>query len=459
MEDHTPGPGGATSTLPRPFYRLAVGDAVSGYGSQLNMVALSLFAYEAAGNALGTAGYLTLRLLGGFGAGLLAGRIVGRVDRKLLMTTCAFTQAAGLVGLALTPEHLRITVLYPLALLFGAAGTLSAVALRSSIPEMVGPELRARANGVLVTGRSTAMVLGFASAGVLVAWAGFHAALLTDAASFLVFGLVVLRLPLRTRADADPEAPDPEAPGPEAAGPEAAAAAGEAPAKDGADAPAGRWAGLALLRALPVIGAMVAIRLVDAFGSAAHNIGLPVFATESDPDNPAGVLGLFWATWAVGSLGAHQLVSRLLLGRGKEPGERAFAVGTALMSACFILAFTGLPTPLFLVVALGAGLADGFTEISYTTRIQAVEDDRRGQAFGLIASAESLGMGVGMLLSAGLLERFGPLTVVGFSHAVPIVLAFGFLLVVALTGRRRRAAAPAPTVLPAAAGATTGADD
>ncbi|MGV9267973.1 MFS transporter [Kitasatospora sp. NPDC003701] len=424
MGDHTvPSRGTATSALPRPFYWLAVGDAVSSYGSQLNMVALSLFAYEAAGNALGTAGYLTLRLLGGFGAGMLAGRVVGRLDRRLLMVGCAFTQATGLVALAIVPDHLRIPVLYPLALLFGAAGTLSAVALRSSVPEMVGPDHRARANGVLVTGRSTAMVLGFASAGVLVAWAGFHAALLTDAASFVVFGTVVLRLPLRTRAERD-------------TGPERAAAE-----------PGGRLAGLVLLRTLPVIGAMVAIRLVDAFGSAAHNIGLPVFATRTSPDNPAAVLGLFWATWAVGSLGAHQLVSRLLVKRGREPGERAFAVGTALMSTCFILAFTGLPTPLFLVVALGAGLADGFTEISYTTRIQAVDDDRRGQAFGLVASAESLGMGVGMLLSAGLMERFSPLTVVGFSHAVPIALAAGFLLLVGVGARRRRrgpAALPVP---------------
>ncbi|MFI9329508.1 MFS transporter [Kitasatospora sp. NPDC052868] len=420
MGDHTvPSRGTATSALPRPFYRLAVGDAVSSYGSQLNMVALSLFAYQAAGSAIGTAGYLVLRLLGGFGAGLLAGRVVARVDRRLLMVGCAFTQATGLVALALVPEHLRIPVLYPLALLFGSAGTLSAVALRSSVPEMVGPQLRARANGVLVTGRSTAMVLGFASAGVLVAWAGFHAALLTDAASFAVFGAVVLRLPLRTRSDGGAEAAAPVRPG-------------------------GRWAGLVLLRALPVVGAMVAIRLVDAFGSAAHNIGLPVFATQHAPGNPAGVLGLFWATWAVGSLGAHQLVSRLMLKRGREPGERAFAVGTALMSACFILAFTGLPTPLFLVVALGAGLADGFTEISYTTRVQAVDDDRRGQAFGLVASAESLGMGVGMLLSAGLMERFSPLTVVGFSHAVPIALAAGFLLLVGVgAGRRRAPAAPA----------------
>jgi MFS family permease len=299
---------------------------------------------------------------------------------------------------------------------------VSAVAFRTSIPEMVGAQRRARANSLLATGRSTAMVLGFASAGVLVAWAGFRAALLTDAASFVVFAAVVLRLPLPTRAERPGDAGD----------------TGDAGKTSGRrrNGAAGRWQALAVLRAAPVVGAMVAIRLVDAFGSAAHNISLPVFANHSSPGNPAAVLGMFWATWAVGNLGAQQLVSRVLLRRGIEPGERAFALGTCLMSSCFILVFTGLPTPLFLLVAIGAGLGDGFTEISYTTRIQSLADEHRGQAFGLLATAESVGMGSGMLLSAALLAVFSPLTVVGVSHAVPIGLALCFLLLVTRARRR-----------------------
>ncbi|MFD7589759.1 MFS transporter [Kitasatospora sp. NPDC059811] len=409
--------------LPRVFYRLALGDALSTYGSQLDLVALSLFAYEAAGNALGTAGYLIIRLAGGLVGGLVSGRLVARTDRRRLMTGCALAQALALVVVALAPVPARIPVLYSLALVFGGAAAVCAVALRTSIPEMVGSERRARANSLMASCRSAAMVLGFASAGVVVAWAGFRAALLIDASSFLVFAAVVLRLPLRTRA-------------------EPAEQGAEQPAVESADAAGGtkwrgsRWQALIVLRAAPVVGAMAAIRLLDAFGSAAHNISLPVFANQHSPGNPAALLGMFWATWAVGNLGAQQLVSRLLLRRGIEPGERAFALGTCLMSGCFILVFTGLPTPLFLLAAIGAGLGDGFTEISYTTRIQALADERRGQAFGLLASAENVGMGTGMLLSGSLLALLSPLTVVGVSHAVPIVLALGFLVVVARSRKR-----------------------
>ncbi|MEU4115308.1 MFS transporter [Kitasatospora sp. NPDC028055] len=419
-----------TEKLPRVFYRLALGDALSTYGSQLDLVALSLFAYEAAGNALGTAGYLILRLTGGFAGGLVSGRLVARVDRRRLMTGCALAQAVALVVVALAPASARIPVLYPLALVFGGAAAVCAVALRTSIPEMVGAERRARANSLMASCRSAAMVLGFASAGVVVAWAGFRAALLIDASSFVVFAAVVLRLPLRTRAEPAEQAAEQDAdPAATGVGPDDAADGGKTK-RFGS-----RWQALVVLRAAPVVGAMAAIRLLDAFGSAAHNISLPVFANQHDPGNPAALLGMFWATWAVGNLGAQQLVSRLLLRRGIEPGERAFALGTCLMSGCFILVFTGLPTPLFLLVAIGAGLGDGFTEISYTTRIQALTDERRGQAFGLLASAENVGMGTGMLLSGSLLALLSPLTVVGVSHAVPIVLALGFLV---LVGRARK---------------------
>ncbi|MFJ7276720.1 MFS transporter [Kitasatospora sp. NPDC098663] len=411
--------------LPRVFYRLALGDALSTYGSQLDLVALSLFAYEAAGNALGTAGYLIIRLAGGLVGGLVSGRLVARTDRRRLMTGCALAQALALVVVALAPVPARIPVLYSLALVFGGAAAVCAVALRTSIPEMVGSERRARANSLMASCRSAAMVLGFASAGVVVAWAGFRAALLIDASSFLVFAAVVLRLPLRTRAEPA------EQPATEAV--DATDATGPA---GGTKRLGSRWQALIVLRAAPVVGAMAAIRLLDAFGSAAHNISLPVFANQHSPGNPAALLGMFWATWAVGNLGAQQLVSRLLLRRGIEPGERAFALGTCLMSGCFILVFTGLPTPLFLLAAIGAGLGDGFTEISYTTRIQALADERRGQAFGLLTSAENVGMGTGMLLSGSLLALLSPLTVVGVSHAVPIVLALGFLVVVARSRKR-----------------------
>ena len=58
-------------------------------------------------------------------------------------------------------------------------------------------------------------------------------------------------------------------------------------------------------------------------------------------------------------------------------------------------------------------MADGFTEIAYVSRLQAAPDEQRGRLFGLSASAENTGFGLGMIVSAALLERFSPFQVVG----------------------------------------------
>ena len=180
---------------------------------------------------------------------------------------------------------------------------------------------------------------------------------------------------------------------------------------------------------------LVAVRAVDNLGSASHQVGLPVFAAQIDEDTAAAFVGRFWSAWAVGCLLAHQLVSRVpLLGRwaggkdGRGGGERAFAVGTCLMSGFFIIAFSGLPTLALIAVAVGAGLADGFTQIVYDSRLQALPDEQRGRLLGTAAMAETAALGVGTVLCASLLDRLAPFTVVAMAHGTAIVLALGFLL-------------------------------
>jgi hypothetical protein len=185
---------------------------------------------------------------------------------------------------------------------------------------------------------------------------------------------------------------------------------------------------------------MVLVRATDAFGSASHNMALPVYAGHLDPANPAAVMSQFWASWAIGSLLAHQVVRRL---PGALPrGEWAFAAGTCLMSVCFVLAFTGMSWPLLVTVAALAGLADGTTEIIYTSRLQAAPDDDRGRLFGVSAAADTCGFAVGMLSSSALLEAWRPVAVVGLFHGVALAAAGGLMAL--LLVHRRHAALSGP---------------
>lgn len=70
------------------------------------------------------------------------------------------------------------------------------VALRSSTPEFVGDDRRSWANSLSITGRSLAMVAGFASAGVVVSLVGYTAAFMVDLITFVVCAVTVALLPI-----------------------------------------------------------------------------------------------------------------------------------------------------------------------------------------------------------------------------------------------------------------------
>jgi MFS family permease len=368
----------------RLFVALVGACSASAYGTYLNLVALSLFTWHVTGSPSATGAIMALRLASGFLSGPAAGRIT--VPRRTVMIGSDLAQASAMVALVIWPH---LTTLCVVAVVMGAGNTFFTVALRSSVPEMVGQHQRTKANGYLVTGRSIGTVLGFASAGVLIPAAGYEAAFLVNAASFLVCAATLALLPLNTGT---PERP---APG----------------------TPLGRTA---LLRVLPAtfVG-MLVVRGADALGSASHNVALPIFAPE-----PA-FLSVFWTAWAVGTFSAHQVAKRWHDG---VTGRRAFALGTCVMSLAFITAFTGLPMAGLAVATFVAGLADGLTEIGYVSKLQTLPEDRRSRAFGLSASVESGGFALGMLIAAGLLEVLPPLAVVGLFHGTALVTAGTFLM-------------------------------
>ncbi|MFI9718770.1 MFS transporter [Streptomyces sp. NPDC052396] len=402
----------------RHFRLLLAGNGISAYGSYLNMVALNVFVYHATGSALTAGLYMAVRLATSVASGWLSGRLVSRYDRKRLMVGADLTQAGALLALLLAPGTARVALVFALAVAGGGCATLSQVALRSSIPEIVGAGQRARANSLLVTGRALAMIAGFASSGVVVAQLGYRAAFVLDAISFVISAGILSVLPLRTRAAA-PQAAD--------------------------QAPPVPLTVRVLLRTAPLPAAMIAVRAVDGLGSSSHNVALPIYSSDLDPHHPATFISQFWATWAIGNILAQQVIGRpAKKGADGIPGERGFALGACVMSAGFIAVFSGLPTAPAVIAALIAGAADGFTEIVYVSRLQSAPDEQRGRLFGLAASTENAGFGLGMLISGALLERFSPLTVVAGFHGLAMVLCIALFTLL-----YRRGPAPGPD--PAAA--------
>ena len=397
----------------RHFRLLALGYGINAYGTYLDYVALNIFVYHITGSALDTGLFMAFRLAATVASGIVSGRLVSRRDRKLLMAGADGAAAIALLVLVSAGRSATVPVLFGLAIVLGTCSTLSQVALRSSIPEIVGSEHRVRANSLLVTVRSMAMVAGFASAGLVVARFGYTAAFALDATTYVLSALILLLLPIRTRAE-------PASGGIVTAG----------------DAREQAW--LAPLRAAPVLAVMIGIRMADGLGSSSHNVGLPIYSSALSPTHPTAFISQFWATWAAGNIIAQQAWRWYARRTGRAPGERVFVVAACVMSGAFIVVFSGLPTLPAVIAALVAGIADGTTEIAYVSRLQDTPDEQRGRLFGLSASAENTSFGLGMVVSGALMQRYSPFQVVAAFHGLAIGLCIGFLLFLVTNGAIRK---------------------
>ncbi|NNN37180.1 MFS transporter [Streptomyces sp. S3(2020)] len=419
------------SVRERRYRILVAGYALSSYGSYLNVVALNLYVYAVTDRALAVGAFMAVRLAAGIVAGLLAAPILARWSARSVMFWVNVVQATVLAVLVAAPDTLRTPVLFVVSAVGGITGTVFLVALRSSvIPEMVAEDRRTWANSLMVSGRSLAMVAGFASAGVVVSLLGYTAAFLLDMATFLVCAVAVAQLPVTRR--------------PEKETAKAGIGAGTGTGKQRRKLPAA----VVVLAGAPVLGLMVLLRGVDALGSSSHNAALPVYSTELDTDSPATFVSVFWCVWAFGNIVAQQVIQRLPRRSEQALGALGFGLGTIVMSGAFILAFAGLPWTATVLIALVAGAADGLTEVSYTQHLQALPDRLRTHAFGLSATVESFGFGAGMIAVGAALDAFSPLSVVAVAHGVAIVIA---VLFVALVLRRR-------STEPASAGTGAGAE-
>jgi len=130
--------------------------------------------------------------------GLVAGVLVDRSRRRPILVTTDLVRAGLLVGipaLALT-HRLTIAVLMAFMVVFGLMSLVNDAASQSFLPRLVPARLLTRANARLDQSDAVAQTSGPALAGVLVSLLTAPWAVLVDAVSYLISGLVLLRVPV-----------------------------------------------------------------------------------------------------------------------------------------------------------------------------------------------------------------------------------------------------------------------
>lgn len=130
---------------------------------------------------------------------LLAGHVgllVDRVETRSLAIWSALFQAVICVALAFANT---LGSIYPLTVLLGIGVAVSGAAEFALIPLLAGSREIGRANGLVESARSIGFVAGPAIGGLVAAGAGTRYAMLADAGTFLVIGLVLFTLGVRRR--------------------------------------------------------------------------------------------------------------------------------------------------------------------------------------------------------------------------------------------------------------------
>ena len=326
----------------RNFRLLWVGETISGAGSALAVVEVPLLAVTVlrastfAVAALTAAAYLPWLVIG-----LPTGAWVDRRPARPLMIACdvisallyATLPAAAWLGVLSTGQVVIV------ALLAGAANVVFATAYQVCLPSLVTPAELVAGNAALQGGASAAAIGGRGLAGLAAQAAGPAAALLVNAASFVVSAFCLLRI--RPAAPgvrpavpgirpAVPAAPDPDLKAPK--DPEAP----EAPARRTSGVRAEAWQGICFVARDPYLRPLTLYAAVANLAYTGNLALVVIFLVRVVGLHPAAV-GLLLAAGGIGGL----------LGALAAPGlTRAFGTARTLVLVAVGAGLSGLLIPL-----------------------------------------------------------------------------------------------------------------
>lgn len=197
--------------LPPGFRRFWWGEAVSGFGSAVTVLALQTLVVVDLGGTAVQVGWLSAATwLPYLVLGLVVGALVDRARRRPVMVVTDALRAAllVLVPLAHVAGVLSLPVLLAVVLAFGTASLVNDAASQSFVPRLVPAAALQRAHARLDGAGAVAQTAGPAVAGLLVRLVGAPLAVLVDAVTYLVSAGVVASL----RHVEEPRRPGPARP-------------------------------------------------------------------------------------------------------------------------------------------------------------------------------------------------------------------------------------------------------
>ncbi|HZU26872.1 MAG TPA: MFS transporter [Bryobacteraceae bacterium] len=290
------------------FQRLWLGLSVSYLGDQFTTIALLWFVLQLTGSGAAVGLVILCFELPGILTGALLGRLLDRWQPRLVMGLDNLARAALIAGIPTLCAlgWLRLWHVFVLALLAGALSPATAAGVRAFMPQLVSHAALERANALTAMSVQFSYLAGPVAAGFAVARLGAPWALLIDAGSFLLMGLLVLTLPTVSRKRAAPSL-----------------------------ATTNRWLGLGALFSVPCVPALTLLSLVFFFSYGPLEAALPVYSSQILHAG-AGGYGLLWTGFGAGSFaGVLTLTTLSQRWRARGAADDCGVVGGAAVPAVF----------------------------------------------------------------------------------------------------------------------------
>ena len=374
------------SPLRRPVYlRLWLGQAISRFGDQFTVIALLWFVLQLTGSGTAVGLVVLCFELPAVITGPLLGRLLDRLQPRLLMVGDNLLRALviALIPLLGVLGILQMWQIYVLALCAGALSPVTLIGVRVILPALVPDSELDDANALSSFNLQFAALAGPVTAGVVVAVVGGPWALLIDAASFLVMGMLALTLPNIPRAHLTESSHT----------------------GDG-------WLGFGLLFTRKDLRTLTLLAAVFFFSYGPLEAALPVYNQVILHAGATGY-GLLWTGFGVGAvigaLGTH------LVARYHRPG---------LLLACIALLWGALLAPLaflhqlplaMLFLALAGCAWAPYMAIETSLLQRLVPEHLRGRLFGARSTLTTAAAPLGAVLGGLLLGVSSAPAVIGLS--------------------------------------------
>ncbi|GGJ77782.1 MFS transporter [Virgibacillus salexigens] len=176
------------------YRRLVFANFISGIGDWFSSVAILSLLLQLTGSGLAVGITLAARTLPFLIMGPLSGYLSDRINKKIILVVSDFSRIFLALSLLLVNSESNIWIAYVVTVSLVVFSALSLPARQSLIPQIVRPSNIPVANSIDQSLGGINMTLGAASGGVVSALIGTQLAFIINAFTFLISGILVLKI-------------------------------------------------------------------------------------------------------------------------------------------------------------------------------------------------------------------------------------------------------------------------